>query len=347
MDIGLYTRYFNDWNKGIGVYSKNILREMIKKGHNVHSHSTKSKGMLGYAYYTSVSLFKELKMPSLMPTHDLDVYHALTPLESIWMPREKTVTTFHDLIPMLHREEETWYFSGPLSFFRRKLGGMWFELGAKIGAESEAVICNSKDTKENVKKHLDVPEEKITVTRLGIDKRLEPVKDTTFDTENYTVGTLSYLDPRKRIDMLIRSFKEIGDPDSELLIPSTGKDEDRLKRIAGSDDRIKFLGYIQEKDKADYLSSLDVFILPSKLEGYGLPWVEAMACKTPVVSLKDALIPDDVKKRTHVISKEKLTDAMREKNFDCDISANYKFSQEHSWKVCAEETVQVYRQVIE
>jgi len=358
MNIQLVTRYFNNWNAGIGVYSKNILREMIKRGHNVAPVSTKTEGTIGYFKYTSFDLFREMKVPSPFSEKEIDLYHALTPMESIWLPKEKTVTTFHDLIPMLHREEETWYFEGWFSSFRRWFGSKWFEYGAKKGVESERIICNSEHTKRKVMENLGynddlrgvyhpVSEDKISVIRLGVSDDLELKNPTSFDEADFTVGTLSYLDPRKRIDILIKAFKNLQDPNAELLIPSTGPDEKRLKRIAGGDERIKFLGYIDEEDKADYLSSLDVFVLPSKLEGYGLPFVEAMACKTPVVSLDDALIPSDVQDRTHVVSKVNLPKLLFERDFDCDVGRNYEFAQKHDWEKCAERTEEVYEEVLE
>lgn len=347
MDISLLTRYFNDWNGGIGVYSKNILREMIDRGHNVDPHSTRTKGIVGYFKYVFLELQEEIKLPSPFSKHPIDVYHALTPMEGVHLPKERTVTTFHDLMPMLHRKEETWYFNGIIGKFKRWAGSKWFEYVAREGVRSRGIICNSEHTKNTIVEHLGADEERITVTRLGIDEELEPKSGDKYKNKSYTVGTLSYLDSRKRIDILIRAFRRIDDGDAELLIPSTGPDEERLREVAGSDDRIKFLGYIPEEDKADYLSSLDVFVLPSKLEGYGLPWVEAMACKTPVVSLTDAIIPEDVKKRTHSVSSVRLSRLLSEQSFDCDIDANYEFAMKHDWEKCAEETEKVYKEVAE
>lgn len=338
MKVALLTRFFNADNAGIGVYSKNLLRELLERGYELDLFNTSFKGRIGYFLYTSLELSFKLF------SHDADVYHALTPLESIWTPKDKTVTTFHDLIPWLYRKEETWYFSGMAGWFYRIFGSKWFELAAKRALKSKRIICNSEQTKAEVIKYLNVPEEKITVTRLGISEDLKPIGT---NHEGYTVGTLSYLDPRKRIDILIRAFKKIDDAKAVLRIGGKkGEDYPRLRKIAGNDKRIRFEGYIPNEDLPKFYNSLDVFVLPSKLEGYGLPFVEAMACKVPVVSLEDALIPSDVKNRTHVASEGDLARVLERRKFDCDIGANLEFAKRHKWGDLTDKTEAVYKEVI-
>jgi glycosyltransferase involved in cell wall biosynthesis len=44
------------------------------------------------------------------------------------------------------------------------------------------------------------------------------------------------------------------------------------------------LGYVPDEDLAAYYSMADLFVMPSLLEGFGLPIAEALACGTPVVT---------------------------------------------------------------
>lgn len=336
MDICQITRYFDHKkNAGIGMYSEKLL-EKISEEHNVKSIETETEGRIGYFLYTSLGLLNH--------PNGFDVYHAMTPLEAIHTPKEKTVVTFHDLLPFTHKEQATWYGGNPIT---SNITAMWFKYACEVASSSEQIICNSRDTKREVMKHLDVDEDKIAVTRLGISSDLEPTDGGKYSRDGFTVGTLSFLDRRKRIELLIDSFKEVNDSEAELWIPSTGPDEQRLKRKAEGDNRIKFLGYLPEEEKADFLSSLNVFVLPSKLEGYGIPFVEAMMCRTPVVSLEDALIPNDVKRRTHCVESENLSKLLRDGVFDCDIDANYEFAKKHSWNNCAERTLKIYEEVID
>ncbi|WP_225370026.1 glycosyltransferase [Methanobrevibacter arboriphilus] len=62
-----------------------------------------------------------------------------------------------------------------------------------------------------------------------------------------------------------------------------------------------FLGFISDEDMVDFYNSLDVFVFPTIMEGYGMPIVEAMACGKPVITLEDAYIPHDIKKKNTYI----------------------------------------------
>ncbi|NVM22027.1 MAG: glycosyltransferase family 4 protein [Desulfobacterales bacterium] len=337
MRICLLTRFFNRRNAGIGQYSQKLLAEMLVRGHEVDPICTTHQGKIGYLLYTGMEI--RFRRPS-----DVDIYHALTPLESIYLRKDKTVTTFHDLIPWLHRGEETWYFKGAFGRFRRWFGSWWFKRACKKAAKSERIICNSEQTKREIMEHLGVLEKKIRITRMGVSKDLKP-KPKKHD--GYKIGTLSYLDPRKRVDILIRAFKSGDLGDAELLIAGVGQDKQRLEVIADGDSRIRFLDFVPEKKKADFYNSLDVFVFPTHLEGYGLPLVEAMACGIPVVSLQDALIPADVKTRTHIVREAFLSGLLGNRNFNCDIRANLRFAKEHDWKKLADQTEAVYEEVAE
>jgi len=337
MKIAMFTRFFNRRNGGIGQYSAELLKGMIAKGHEIDPVATTFRGITGYFYYSAVDILSRIPQ-------DVDVYHALTPMEAIYLPKGKTVVTFHDLIPLLHPDIETWYMKGHFKTLKRCFSKLWFNVGIKKAAKANRIVCTSEQTKDEVVRYLKVPEEKIVITRLGISKDLKPLN---IPHDNYRIGTLSWLDPRKRIDVLVRAFKKIEDPRAELLIGGDGIDKERLMRIAGDDKRITFLGFLPENQKVEFLSSLDVFVFPSLVEGYGIPIIEAMACGVPVVTLDDAIIPYEVKSRTCVVSQVELHEILVERSFSCDIGANIKFARLHDWNRTVELTEAVYKEIIE
>lgn len=334
MNVLIATRYFNNENGGMGLYSERILKGMLDR-HKVFPVGTLSKGMEGYFWYSFSELYRKMKMSSIV--EDIDVFHALTPMESVWMPKERTVTTVHDLFPLY--DVETHYKS---NFLSSKISEKAFDFAMKKAIESKRIIAVSEFTKRDILSRYEVKESKIVVVRHGINENLEPVET---EHENYRVGTLSYLGPRKRIDILIDAFKELDDENAQLLIPSTGKSRSYLEKYAHDDKRIEFLGYLSEEDKSEFLSSLDVFVITSKLEGYCLPLVEAMACRTPVVTLEDSLMPSDVKSKSHRVSKGNLAKLLSGKEFDCDIEENYRFAKSHKWDECIEETNKIYEMI--
>ena len=99
--------------------------------------------------------------------------------------------------------------------------------------------------------------------------------------------TVSRLDRPKRIDVLIEATKSMG-ADVELHIAGTGPDEARLREIAGSNARIRFLGFVNDDTLLDlYAGSLAVLFVPLE-EDFGLVALEAMMAGKPVITSHDA-----------------------------------------------------------
>lgn len=340
MEITILTRYFNTNNGGIGRYSKELLTKLLESEHTVNPVQTLAKSGAGYAYYTYIHLFKKLKTFN----KGSDIYHALTPMEAIYTPKERTVTTFHDLIPILHPESQNWHSDVPLKSVRSSIGKELFRKACKKASKSEKIICNSNQTKREIHEEFDVPKNKMEVIRLGINQELTPLE---VDSDNYRVGTLSYLSPRKRVRTLIKSFKDVNNKNARLIIGGKGEMLTELKKLSKEDSRIIFRGYIPENNINHFYNSLDVFVFPTKLEGYGLPAVEAMATGTPVITLKDSLMPEDVKKKTYTVAKEDLSSVLENKSWDVDIRKGLEFADLHNWDRNFYKTNRIYKEVFD
>ena len=100
-----------------------------------------------------------------------------------------------------------------------------------------------------------------------------------------------------------------------------------------------------EERMADFYNSLDLFVFPTKIEGYGLPIVEAFACKKPVIVLGDAIMTDEIKSRCTQV--DNLTDFLKSPKSTQDIEANYAFAKTHDWNICVEEYIKLYQRVLE
>jgi glycosyltransferase involved in cell wall biosynthesis len=99
--------------------------------------------------------------------------------------------------------------------------------------------------------------------------------------------TVSRLDGPKRLDLLVRAFL-LTDVALELRIAGAGPMEAELKALAADDPRIRFLGFVRDRDvAAQYQDALAVPFLPYD-EDYGLITVEAMSAGKPVITTRDA-----------------------------------------------------------
>lgn len=97
----------------------------------------------------------------------------------------------------------------------------------------------------------------------------------------------SRLDHPKRMDLIIEAMRQVR-AGVRLKIVGTGPQEEFLKKLAGSDERIEFLGFVSENDLVKlYANSLGVVFTP-KDEDLGLITLDAMRSKKPVVTVTDS-----------------------------------------------------------
>jgi phosphatidyl-myo-inositol dimannoside synthase len=109
-----------------------------------------------------------------------------------------------------------------------------------------------------------------------------------------TVGRISSLERYKGFDEVLDVLPDLAEeiPNIAYLVVGDGDDRKRLQRKAhniGMGDRVRFAGYIPEEEKADHYRLADTFVMPGYGEGFGIVYLESLACGIPVVaSSRDA-----------------------------------------------------------
>ena len=169
---------------------------------------------------------------------------------------------------------------------------------------------------------------------------------------------VSTIQPRKNLVRLIEAFAQIADQFPQLdLVLAGGKGwlsddiyaaPSRLK----IEDRIKFLGYIDESDKPALYSGAELTAFVSLFEGFGLPVLESMACGTPTVVANASSLPEvagdasvlvnptDVTDIAHGLNKLLSEPRLRRELIDRGFVQAKKFS----WQTAAEKTLQVLQE---
>lgn len=330
MNITLISRFFDARNGGIGSHSS-LIYEGLKNKCNLNSISQEDS-ILPLDYY-SYLLFSSIEIKFLLRNYkDTDVFHALSPIESLHINKRKSVASILDLIPLLDESNS----------IRSKILKSYFSKAINEAIKCERLILNNNDLLNYLELHYNVDKNNMEVIPPPISSNLYPM-NTKNDT--FTVGTISCLTERKRIDILLKSFLEANIENSKLLIGGHGSELDNLKKIANNDERVEFLGFISEKNMNDFYNSLDVFVFPTLIEGYGMPIVEAMACGKPVITLEDGNIPSDLKNRTFITNKNDLANVLKNRKFKCNIKDNIEFYKEHSKEKVSNKLLKVYESI--
>ncbi|MEL7141464.1 MAG: glycosyltransferase family 4 protein [Cyanobacteria bacterium J06554_3] len=106
-----------------------------------------------------------------------------------------------------------------------------------------------------------------------------------------TVARLWAGDIYKGVDVTIRALPKIAEafPNVKYVVIGRGDDQPRLAQLAkdlGVEDRVIFAGFVPDEDLIDHYRLADVYVMPSK-EGFGIVYLEAMACGIPVIAGDD------------------------------------------------------------
>jgi glycosyltransferase involved in cell wall biosynthesis len=255
-----------------------------------------------------------------------------------------TVMTIHDLIPER--------FGLRPEFARTK---------AERAPAADAIICVSETTRRDALAYLDVAPEKLHVVHHGC--RLEVDAASSNAVENPVDGPfILHVGRRaryKNFDLLARAFSRSERLSSTFKLVCFGGPE----MSASERDRFEALGlgehelvYLRGSDSLlDRLyRQAQLFVFPSKYEGFGLPALEAMQRGCPVVSSTGGALPEvvgDAGEYFDPTDADDLAAALEKVAFDDDrraelIEAGRERCRSFTWRKCAEKTTAVYRSLL-
>lgn len=164
---------------------------------------------------------------------------------------------------------------------------------APLWGLARSVVAVSEDARRELLAHNRIDAGKVSVILNGIDvdeysaARTDAVRTATCGDRALTIGVVGRLAPEKDHQTLLRAFALLQrrGVSATLLVVGGGELAGELQRLAtqlGVDSAVRFLGV--RKDVAAVLGSIDLFVLPSRMEGISLTVLEAMAAGKPVVT---------------------------------------------------------------
>lgn len=113
--------------------------------------------------------------------------------------------------------------------------------------------------------------------------------------KEYVLGTIARMVPQKNLSVLVKAFAIYNkrNDNSILILVGEGPLKSELYKLAKQLNIDRKIIWIPRTDKiSQYLSILDVFVLPSSYEGFGLVLLEAMQAGTPVIAANNSAIPE-------------------------------------------------------
>lgn len=287
--------------------------------------------------------------PIEMLTGHCDVVHSMTPLV-IPARRAAQVVTVHDL-DFLHHPERA------AAETRRDFPA----LVADHVAGADHVIVPSRYTAREVERRLAVPGSRITVCSPGPPAWARAVAaERARSADARHILFIGTLEPRKNVGALIAAYRAlvsaVADAPPLVLagrMTAEGVAWQHSATEAGLADRVRFLGYVDDRDRPALYEAAHMLVLPSLEEGFGFPVLEGMACGVPVVisnrgslpevagDAADPIDPDDIDglaaRMRALLDPEHAADA---------VTRGSARAARYSWNGCATEARRAYRAAV-
>jgi len=229
------------------------------------------------------------------------------------------------------------------------------------------VIVPLECVADEVEEHLGVERARIRVVPLGVDPMFAPPTANDVAAARAQLGLerpyilfVGNIEPKKNLPTLLRAFKRLADAGLPHDLVLAGKpawkcrDALALPGTLGIAERVRLLGYVDDRQLPALYGGADVFAFPSLVEGFGLPPLEAMACGTPVVTSDIPALREtaaDAAERVPATDVEALADAVRRVIEDSALRGRLRETglaraATFTWERAAEATRAVYREVV-
>jgi glycosyltransferase involved in cell wall biosynthesis len=227
-------------------------------------------------------VFQFTALPALAAAHRLDVLHSLANLGPAITPRVASVVSLLDVIWM--RPPEDW---GGTPRGQRSLR----RFVTHDVRHAERIFAISEAAAQDITRLFDLPRQRISVTPLGVDPpRVAPPSEATVRSElgladARVLLSVAQKQPYKNLQLLIAALPEL-DRDVVLVLPGAPTPhENELRALArelGVSGQVRFLDWLSEEQLEGLYAISSAVVLPSLIEGFGLPAIEAMQRGAPL-----------------------------------------------------------------
>lgn len=367
MRIGIDCRLWNE--TGVGRYIRNLVLNLQKidqeneyvlfmrskdvdEFNNPQASSFQFRIVKTDIHWHTIK--EQLKLPKILNKENLDLMHF--PYFSVPIFYNKPfVVTIHDLIINHFPTGKASTLSGPV--YGLKLLAYKFVI-AQAARKAKKIIAVSNATKKEVIDQFKIDSSKLNVTYEGVDDRILEIKNQKSKIDGKYFLYVGNAFPHKNLDRLLEAFKILN---SNTNLVFVSKNDYFYKRLKKKVDDMKlleeviFLQNVNDEELSNLYQNALALIMPSLMEGFGLPALEAMANKCLVLSsdipaLKeicgDAAIYFDPYNVNDMAEKIKEIYSNDSNHYSDEKEKGLRKAKLFSWHKMAKETLKVYEDAI-
>lgn len=298
MKVTVDARYLESEVGGIAGYIKELNYYLLKQGHTPILISTKSlkdlpTGSQNIVLKKSFHWFfwEQFKLLFLLYKLKPDLYHAAGNRGVPIFSKIPTITTVHDIIPLILPD---YFNSSKLPSLAKKMYKLSLSLTLK---KSKLVLVTTEQLGELLIEKFKLSPEKIRVVPMGINDKFFKQQRHGFlnETKIEAPYLLSHggLDKRKNLEGIIKAWPRLlnlweGKKNYlKLVITGNNKEYKKYLQKLAKENNINryllFLDNVSEDDMVPLIDNASLVVYPTFAEGFGLPLIEAMARGVPVM----------------------------------------------------------------
>ena len=320
MNVGFDAKRITHNRTGLGNYGRFIVRVLSTyyPGNKYHLYSpSKSKGRLcseleGDAninfHYPDRFIFRLFKavwrsgaLMSSLKKDKIELFHGLSNELPYGLRKNsiRSIVTIHDLIflryPQFYKPIDRWIYTKKFRTACR---------------QADRVIAISEMTKQDIIRFFNIDEDKISVVYQGCDvsfthavtsEKKESVR-TAYHLPSRFILNVGSIESRKNLLLIVKAMKYLKEDIELVAIGKRTPYADEVEQYArenGLSDRVRLISNVSFADLPAVYQMADLFVYPSFFEGFGIPIIEAMHSRVPVIAatgscLEEAGGPDSI-----------------------------------------------------
>ncbi len=224
---------------------------------------------------------------------------------------------------------------------------------------SRHIIAISEHTKRGVLKHFRITPRKVTMIHNGVSQPKSGKGVVLRDLgvmEPYILAVGNRY-PHKNLDTLIRAFVPVVEQQPHASLVLAGRQDaftERLQRLVARlglpAEAVRFVDLPTDEQLGALYRHASLLAFPSRLEGFGIPPLEAMHCGTPVMASNTASLPEVLGQAPRYVAPDDeaaMTKTMQEvlehpEHFEAAVEEGYRQAGKFSWRKTAQQTLETY-----
>lgn len=330
---------------GKGVYAKNILK-LLEQKPDLKLTMLASKPWLKFGLWHFYALYKVIK-------HKPDIYFDpesyITPFIISLFTKTQVIVTVHDLVA----------FKFAKGHFLKSIIIERLFLPLLVKLKTVQFFCISEFSKQQFIEHFSIDSKRVHLTPLGFNmpQLKQQTKVPSSESKPLIIVCISTFLERKNQLNLVYEFSLIKDRIKHNLYLVGGGDSRYVRKVQdlilklGLENRVFITGYVCEQEKLRLLLQAEFTVYPSLYEGFGLPLLESLAFKKPVITTKSTVMQEVLGEAGLYYDPRKTTDLAFQMSF---LANNKEFQQQllehsktvlkkYSWQKTANQAYKVFK----